>query len=123
MMEKIGKFIGLCIVLYLLVMALNFVTVNHIQVPGIPHAESTDCQATVVAEDGTPPQDVKPLTPDQACNALDQAEKDAACMGDYNPPPTVNARQFCIELHNRGCGDSQRDCNLIPTDQTYYTHH
>ena len=122
-MEKIGKFIGLCIALYLLVMALNFVTVNHIQVPGIPHAESTNCQATVVAEDGAPPPGTSQPDPQKLCNALDQAEKDAACMGDYNPPPTVNARQLCIEIHNRGCGDSQQYCNKITADQTYYMHH
>jgi hypothetical protein len=111
MMEKIGKFVGLCILLYVLVMALNFVTVNHIQVPGIPHA-------AVATEEGTPQID-----PQVLADAADQTEKDAACMGDYNPPSPVNARDLCLEMHRRGCGDPRRDCTLIPADQTYYTHH
>jgi hypothetical protein len=35
----------------------------------------------------------------------------------------ISARQFCIELKARGCGNPQRDCDRIPADQTYYYRH
>jgi len=102
--------------------------VSH-RVPDAPAAvfsvadPGSDCRAEVVAEDGTPPPGTPRLDPQKLCDALDQAEKDAACVGDWNPPDPVNARAFCVELHRRGCGDPTRDCAAIPADQTYYTHH
>jgi hypothetical protein len=35
-MNTLGKIIGLCLVVYLLGMALNYVNTNHIQVPNLP---------------------------------------------------------------------------------------
>lgn len=81
------------------------------------------CQATQVASDGTPPPGTPRLDPQKLCDALDHAEHEAACMGDYQPPDPVNARQFCLDVQHRGCGDPARDCGQIPADQTYYTHH
>jgi hypothetical protein len=93
-------------------------------VPGAPAAGSspTDCQATTIATEGEPPATTPQFSPQQLCNALEQAEEDAACMGDWTPPDRIEARQFCIELHRRGCGNPQRDCDRIPADQVYYHH-
>jgi hypothetical protein len=62
-----------------------------------------------------------PATP----GVTQQAEQEAACLGDWHPPgdDRVNARQMCLELQRRGCGSPQQDCDRIPADQTYYTHH
>lgn len=57
------------------------------------------------------------------CGAMASAEAQAACLGDWQPPDPVNARQFCLEVQRRGCGDPGRDCMQIPADQTYYTRH
>ena len=85
----------------------------------------SDCQATVVATDGTPPPGTPTLDPSKLCDALTDAEATADCLGDWQPPNAdrVNAREFCVEVQRRGCGTPGRDCNAIPADQTYYHHH
>lgn len=88
-------------------------------------SSAPDCQATVVATDGTPPPSTPAFDPQKLCDALKDTEATADCMGDRQPPNTdhVNARQFCLEVQHRGCGTPGRDCDDIPTDQTYYHHH
>ena len=88
-------------------------------------SSGSDCQATVIATDGTPPPGTPTLDPQRLCNALQDAEATADCMGDYQPPnpDRVNAREFCVEVQRRGCGTPGQDCDEIPADQTYYHHH
>lgn len=117
---------GAAYVLGAVVLVMVVGSTGHI--PGVPATDSNasvgnDCQATIVATDGTPPPGAPQLDPQKLCDALGQAEKDVACVGDWSPPDPINARQFCIELHQRDCGDPQQNCNSIPADQTYYTHH
>jgi hypothetical protein len=91
----------------------------------IPPHPGSDCTAQVIDDDGQPPPGISAPDPAEMCGALRQAEQDADCLGDWQPPDSdrVNARQFCLELQHRGCGDPHRDCAQIPDDQTYYTHH
>jgi len=100
--------------------------------PQVPHhapdtavaaGPGSDCHAEVVAEDGTPPPGAQRLDPQKLCEALGQAEQTADCLGDWVPPERINARQFCIEVHRRGCGDPREDCTWFPDDKTYYYHH
>ena len=88
-------------------------------------ADGGDCHAEVVDTDGAPPPGTPRLDPGKLCDALETATQEAACMGGWTPPdPTqVNAREMCLEVKRRGCGDPNRDCQAIPADQTYYTHH
>lgn len=83
-----------------------------------------DCQATLIDSDGTPPPGTPTINPGRLCNALQQAEDEAACLGGWQPPNAdrVNTRELCLEIHRRGCGDPQQDCNDISADQTYYHH-
>lgn len=93
-------------------------------VPGAPaQAQPVDCQAQVVATDGTPPPGVPRLDPQALCDAADQAVKTAECMGDQPDADRVNARELCLEIQRRGCGNDGRDCGRIPADQTYFTRH
>jgi len=91
-------------------------------IPGAPAAEP-GCQARVVASEGAPPPGTPTLDPQKLCDALDQAVKTAECMGDQPDADRVNARELCLEVQRRGCGNAGRDCTLIPADQTYYTRH
>lgn len=95
----------------------------HGSVPAVSSSSDGDCHTRVLATDGVPPPGAPRLDPQKLCGALDQAEKDAACVGDWDPPTPISAREFCIELHQRGCGDPTQNCATIPADQTYYTHH
>lgn len=83
-----------------------------------------DCQTTLIDSDGAPPPGTPTIDPGRLCNALKQAEDEAACLASWQPPDAdrVNARELCLEIHRRGCGDPQQDCDDIPIDQTYYTH-
>jgi len=87
--------------------------------------DDNDCHAEVVATDGTPPPGTPTIDPARLCGALEQAENEAACMGDWQPPDPdrVNARELCLEIQRHGCGDPARRCDDVPSEQEYYTHH
>lgn len=125
-------------VVYLIgVLALLWVVGSTGHVPGTPVTppaatapqDTTDpadpgCHAEVIATDGTPPPGTPHLDPAKACDALEQAEKEADCMGGDMPTgDVVNARQLCLAVQRKGCGNQGRDCNTVPEDQAYYTHH
>jgi hypothetical protein len=116
--------------LFVAVVILSVVLGNNHDKPSVSSSQSAitapgnDCQATLIDSDGTPPPGTPTIDPQRLCNALEQAENEAACLDDWQPPNAdrVNAREFCLEVHRRGCGDPQQDCDRIPSDQTYYHH-
>lgn len=59
----------------------------------------------------------------QLCGAVADAEAQAACLGDWQPPNPEPARAFCLEVQRHGCGEQGRDCMQIPADQVYFNHH
>lgn len=82
-----------------------------------------ECQAKVIATDGTPTTGTPRIDPQQLCNALEEAERESDCMGNSVPQGnSVNAREECLDIQRHGCGTPGQDCNRIPDDQTYYTH-
>src|SRR5206468_3172337 len=75
--------------------------------PSPASTSDSDCQAAQAATDGTPPVGMASrLDPQRLCGALAKAEAEAECMGDWQPPARISARELCVQVQQRGCDTS-----------------
>lgn len=116
-MKKIGELIVATLLLFALMWVGDYFNTG----PSKPSAMTTsnpDCQVTILDTDGPGSPSIDQ---DKLCGALRRAEQDAACMGDWQMPDSISARQLCIETHQHGCGDLNENCDQLPATQIYHS--